>query len=108
MLNLKRNLGQSTLIRIPAGLATDLTIEVKICAIDTAGSVKLGIEAPRECDVIRPEVNDPERRDRSQLDPDALIRQLFHDCRLQGQGFEPFSQSKWIELQALLQGKGLL
>lgn len=108
MLNLTRKLNQTVLLHLPPGLPNEVTIEVKVVGIDANGVVKLGCNAPDEVTIVRPEINDPDRGDRSKVPVDKLIQDLFQDCWRQGRGFQTYAHPKWMELQAALLAKGIV
>ncbi len=107
MLKLTRKVGQKVLLHFPANSPVELTAAVSVEGIDTGGIVKVGVVAPREIIVLRPEVNDPERNDRSQLPEDKLIADLFQQCWNQAHGFVTYDRGKWMELQSLIEGRKL-
>lgn len=107
MLKLTRKLDQIVLLHVPSGLLTDITVEVKVVGIDSGGTIRLGFNAPPEVAVVRPEINSRERNDRSAIPDEAIIKELFHECWKQGQGFAGYDKPKWMELQAALARKGI-
>jgi sRNA-binding carbon storage regulator CsrA len=108
MLKLTRKVGEAVLLHMPVGNAEDITARVLMLGIDAGGIFKVGIEAPHAVTIIRPEVNDPERGSRAEVPEDKLIKDLFHECWRQGHGILPYEKGKWMELQALLQARGIV
>lgn len=107
MLKLTRKVGQKVLLHFPANSPVELTAAVSVEGIDSGGIVKVGVVAPHEIIVLRPEVNDPERNDRSLTPEDKLLADLFQQCWNQAHGFVSYDRGKWMELQALIETRSM-